>query len=140
MSISTRIIRSALAASAFMLAVAPAASASTTDDTREPRGTVTCPPVTHTGTYRIEIRREGKEPTFALLVLERAAGCLSALLVTENGPAPLDITSASEGSLTATMRTGRKPSTFTFRFSETGVSGELAHQKGKYQVVGERTS
>jgi hypothetical protein len=140
MRITTRVVRTVLAASALALTIAPAASASSTEESRDMRGRVTCPPITHTGTYRIEIRRDGKEPTFALLVLERAAGCLSALLVTENGPSPLEITGVGDGSLTAGMRVGRKSATFTLRFTETGVTGELAHEKRKFPVVGERTS
>ncbi|HYD52811.1 MAG TPA: hypothetical protein VEA99_09300 [Gemmatimonadaceae bacterium] len=140
MTRSTRFIRTAITTAALALSVVPAANASTVAPTRGDDTPLVCPPITRTGTYRIEIQREGREPKFALLVLERASGCMSALIVTENGPSPLDITAVSERSLTANMRTGRKTATVTLRFGESTVSGEVVQSKAKYVVKGERTS
>ena len=135
---TSRFVRTFAAASAIALTVAPAADAADLTTPR-PAASVTCQPITRTGTYRIEISREGNEPAFALLVLERAAGCLSALLVTESGPTPLEITSVSADALTAKMGSGRK-TVMSLRFTETGVTGELTARKRAFAVTGERTS
>lgn len=137
---TTRFIRTFVTTAALALTVAPVASASTTRIASDDVKTASCPPITRTGTYRIEIKREGKEPTFALLVLERASGCLSALLVTDNGPSPLEITAVNEETLTANFRAGRKDAVMSLRFNETGVKGEVSYQKKTFGVSGERTS
>jgi len=137
---TTRFIRTFVTTAALALAIAPTARASTTRIATDDVKTASCPPVARTGTYRIEIKRDGKEPMFALLVLERAAGCLSALLVTDNGPSPLEITAVNEDSLTANLRTGRKDAVVSLRFDEMGVKGEVSYQKKTLNVIGQRTS
>jgi hypothetical protein len=136
---TSRVIRAVAIASAFALTIAPAARAA---DVVAPRadGRATCPPITRTGTYRIEIQREGKEPKFALLVLERASGCLSALLVTEGGPSPLDITEATSETLTARSGSGRGKAVMSLRFTDTGVTGDVVIRKQSYAVAGIKTS
>lgn len=151
MTSTSRLLRTAATAAALILTAAPTLRADTGADEKHlarpsagsgqaARGTLTCPPVTKTGTYRVEMRRDGAEPTFALLVLERAAGCLSALLVTERGPTVVEIKDATATALTGTMRAGRKPATIELHFTDTGVVGAMALQDRKWSVSGERTS
>lgn len=143
MSSASRHLRSAVAAAALLVAAAPALRAEPTDGkhlARDARGALVCPPVTQTGTFRVEIKRDGGAPTFALLVLERAAGCLSALLVTDDGPTAVEITNATTASLSGVVRTGRRATTLELRFSAAGVTGEMAHKDRKWSVSGERTS
>jgi hypothetical protein len=134
---NTRIVRSVITAAAVALTFAPSAHAVTVDP--DPK-VASCPVLTRTGSYRIEIKRKNDDPTFAILLLERAAGCQSALLVTETGTTTLDIKSVSENELVAALKTGRKTGTMTLRFSDESVTGRVDISKKTWNVSGLRTS
>lgn len=149
MSIASR-LRTAAVATALLATAAPALHADTPDARhlarpsasagQAARGTSTCPPVIKTGTYRVEIKREGAEPTFALLVLERTGGCQSALLVTDEGASAVDIRDASAASLTGALRAGRQSAMIELHFTDAGVVGAMAQRSRTWSVSGVRTS
>jgi hypothetical protein len=135
---NTRIARTVITAAAVALTFAPSAHAATIRDSI-PK-VASCPALMRTGSYRIEIKRSSEEPTSAILLLERAAGCQSALLVTQAGTATLEIKSISENELVAVVKTGRKSGTMTLRFSDESVSGRVEIAKKSWDVSGLRTS
>ena len=107
---------------------------------RDAHRTASCPKVAKTGTFRVAIARQGAEPTFALLVLERAAGCLSALLVTESGPTSVEITAVGAATLTGVLRADGRPATLDLRFTDEGVVGVMENRGRQWTVSGQRTS
>ena len=136
MSAAARLIRSSLLATTILGAM-PILHAV---EARETRDTVTCTPAARTGTYRVLLRRDGAEPMPGLLVLERAAGCLSALYVTERSSVSLDSLELVGDELTAILRTGSGTAKMTLRFGATGITGTVAHGKKVWSLSGDRTS
>lgn len=141
----TRVVRIALSAAAVALIATPSrAEADTTSTARRAAKaaatSVACPPITRTGTYRISMQRERQEPVLALLVLERAGGCLSAMLVTDQSSSALDIISVENGSLTASVRSGSGSAKLSITFDEQTVSGTMEQKKKTWSVSGIRTS
>lgn len=140
---STRFFRSVVTAAVVALSVAPPAHAGAPTGAARATGdtaALACPPVAHVGTYRLQLKRDGEEPLPVLLVLERSGGCLSALLVTDRGASTLQVLSVGDGSLTAGMRVASKQTTFTFRFGDETVSGEMERGTKVWSMTGQRTS
>lgn len=141
----TRVVRVALSAATIALIVSPSrAEADTTSTARRAARTdatsISCPPVARAGTYRISMKRDRQEPVLALLVLERAGGCLSAMLVTGQSSSALDILSFENDALTARVRSGSGNAKLSITFDEQSVSGTMEHRKKTWSVSGTRTS
>jgi hypothetical protein len=136
MSTAARLVRASLLATVVIGAL-PIVHAV---EAREPDGVASCTPATRTGTYRVLLRRDGVEPMPGLLVLERAAGCLSALYITERSSVSLDSLQLAGDELKAVMRTSRGSAKVSLRFDESGITGTIAQGKKTWSVTGERTS
>ncbi|HYD52814.1 MAG TPA: hypothetical protein VEA99_09315 [Gemmatimonadaceae bacterium] len=139
MSAATRLVRSSLLVSFVVLAAAPVARAHPAP--RAPGDTASsCTPVVRTGTYRVTLTRDGAEPVPGLVVLERAAGCLVGLFVTETSSAPLYAFVVSGQELSAVMRTMKGKAKVVLRFDDAGVTGSIAEGRRQWSLQGERTS
>lgn len=142
MSKRTRVFHRSLTA-ALLLALTPAAYAfaqSATLQSADRPAAPRCTAAGATGTYRMTLERERAEPRFALLVLEREAGCFSALLLIDQTQTVIQSLTLGDSTLAGTIHTDRGLATVTLRFTPDGVTGTVQQGKKRWAVRGERTS
>ena len=140
MSTVSRLAHLSIVTALVAVAAVPMAQPSPASAERGERAVTNCAPIMRTGTYRVLLRRERAEPIPGQLVLERAAGCLSGLFVTEQSSAPLDSLVISETELSGVMLTQSGAAKISLKFTPTGVTGTVAQGKKVWSVEGERTS
>jgi hypothetical protein len=138
-----RIVRASIAVAIAALLAAPAhatVSVRAPADTEPTAKVPTCTPASRTGIYRVSLTRTRTDPMPGMLVFERAAGCLSGLLITERAHAALDNIVLEGDVMTATVRTESGLAKMSLKFTTEGVTGALTQGKKIWNVAGDRTS
>jgi hypothetical protein len=140
---TNRLARTSMAVALAVLVSAPAqakVSVRAQADTEPAAKVPSCAPASRTGIYRVSLSRTRSDPLPGMLVFERAAGCLSGLLITERAHAALDNIVLDGDVMTATVRTESGLAKVSLKFTTDGVTGSLAQGKKVWNVSGDRTS
>ncbi|MDB4907101.1 MAG: hypothetical protein JWO05_1885 [Gemmatimonadetes bacterium] len=139
MFLSTYSRGSALRVAAVALVSFASVAQAITPHVRAPGDSAACASSLGSGIYRIAIVKDGRESTAGVLLLERASGCMSATLVSEQMHTTLSGLVVTEDGITGSLQTEQGKVAVKLHFSAEGVDGTIGDGKAQLAVHGTRT-